>query len=74
MINERSQNSKESDSMYSLFVTISVKPEHISEFKKAMLKVAHESINEPDCFRYEVTTDVNDSTKFYIFEVFRNKC
>ncbi len=60
-------------SMFSLFATVNVKPEHLDAFIQANLAVGEGSVREPGCFRYEVLRDRNNSNRFYFYEVFRDE-
>ena len=60
--------------MYSIFVTINVKPEHIEEFKEASLGDAHGSTrDEPGCFRFDIHQDAGIPSRFYLHEVYRDE-
>lgn len=60
--------------MYSIFVTINVKPEHIEAFKKASLGDSKGSVrDEPGCFRFDIHQDKGISSRFYLHEVYRDK-
>ncbi len=51
--------------MYSIFVTINVKPEHIEAFKKASLGDSKGSVrDEPGCFRFDIHQDKGISSRF----------
>ena len=60
--------------MYSIFVTINVKPEHIEEFKEAGLGDAQGSTrDEPGCFRFDIHQDAGIPSRFYLHEVYRDE-
>ena len=60
--------------MYSIFVPIKVKPEHIDEFAQASAIEGQGAVrDEPGCFRFEVLTDSSDPAQFYFYEVFRDE-
>jgi autoinducer 2-degrading protein len=60
--------------MYSIFVTINVKPEHIETFKEASLGDAQGSTrDEPGCFRFDMHQDPDISSRFYLYEVYRDE-
>ena len=60
--------------MFSIFVTINVKPEHIGEFKEASLGDSEGSTrDEPGCFRFDIHEDVNIPSRFYLHEVYRDE-
>ena len=59
--------------MYSIFVTINIKPEHVEAFKAASLGDAQGSVrDEPGCFRFDINEDVDNASRFYLYEVYRN--
>ena len=60
--------------MYSIFVTVNVKPEHIEEFKEASLGDAQGATrDEPGCFRFDMHQDVGIASRFYLHEVYRDE-
>ena len=60
--------------MFSIFVTINVKPEHIAEFKEASLGDSEGSTrDEPGCFRFDIHEDVDIPSRFYLHEVYRDE-
>ena len=60
--------------MYSIFVTINIKPENVGEFKQASLGDAQGSVrDEPGCFRFDINQDVQTSSRFYLYEVYRDE-
>ena len=60
--------------MYSIFVTINIKPEHVEDFKQASLGDAEGSVrDEPGCFRFDINQDVDNSSRFYLYEVYRDE-
>ena len=60
--------------MYSIFVTINVKPERIGEFMAASLGDAQGSTrDEPGCFRFDIHQDVEVPSRFYLHEVYRDE-
>jgi quinol monooxygenase YgiN len=67
---EQSQESK--PSMYSLFVTIHIQPQHSETVFQATMDIAEASVTEPGCFRYDVLRDSENPATIYIFEVFRD--
>ncbi len=57
--------------MYSIFVTIDVKPENIDEFAQASLGDAQGSVrDEPGCFRFDIHQDTSVPSRFYLYEVY----
>ena len=60
--------------MYSIFVTINVKSEHIEEFKQASLGDAQGATrDEPGCFRFDMHQDAEIPSRFYLHEVYRDE-
>ena len=55
--------------MYSIFVTIDVKPEHVEEFTQASFGDARGSVrDEPGCFRFDINQDQEIPGRFYLYE------
>jgi (4S)-4-hydroxy-5-phosphonooxypentane-2,3-dione isomerase len=54
-------------------VYVTVKPEHIDDFIKAMLANHTESVKEPGNLRFDVLQDSNDPCKFMIYEVYETE-
>jgi len=69
--NEQSQEPE--SSMYSLFVTIHIQPEHSETVFQATMDIAEASVTEAGCFRYDVLRDSENPATIYIFEVFRDR-
>ena len=60
--------------MYSIFVTINVKPEHLEAFQAASLGDAHGSVrDEPACFRFDINQHAEIPTRFHLYEVYRDE-
>lgn len=60
--------------MYSVFVTIDVKPECLEDFEKASLNDARGSVgNESGCFRFDILRDNSLDSRFYLYEVYRDE-
>ena len=60
--------------MYTLIVTIQIKPEHRDSFIEAMLEDARISLrNEQGVVRFDMHQDEEDPNRFYMYEVFRDK-
>jgi len=60
--------------MFSLFVTIQIKPEHRDAFIEATMGNAIGSNNdEPGCLRFEVLQDSQDPNKVYLYEVYKDR-
>ena len=60
--------------MYSIFVTINVKQEHLEPFTEASFGDAQGSVrDEPGCFRFDILQDKSLPTRFYLYEVYRDE-
>ena len=60
--------------MFSIFVTINVKEEHLDEFTQASFGDAQGSVrDEPGCFRFDINEDADVPTRFYLYEVYRDE-
>lgn len=60
--------------MYSIFVTINIKPAHIDEFKEASLGDAHGATrDEPGCFRFDMLQNAEIPSRFHLYEVYRDE-
>ena len=60
--------------MYTLLVTIHIKPERRDEFLNSMLGDARGSVmNEPGCLRFDVIQDEADANTIYLYEVYRDQ-
>lgn len=60
--------------MYTLIVSIEVKPEHRQDFVKAALQDGHDSLlNEPGTQRFEVIEDERNPNRFILSEVYADK-
>ena len=60
--------------MYSIFVTINIKPEHINEFTEASFGDAQGSVrDEPGCFRFDIHQDAEVPSRFHLYEVYRDE-
>ena len=59
--------------MFSVFVTINIKPGCAEEFTQASLGDAQGSVrDEPGCFRFDILRDVENPDRFYLYEVYRD--
>ena len=57
--------------MYSIFVTIRIKPGCAEEFTRASLGDAEGSVrDEPNCLRFDIHQDPEDPNCFYLYEVY----
>ena len=62
------------DSMYSIMVAISVKPEHREAFIEASTAEAKGVIDsEPGVFQFHMLVDESNPNRFFFFEIFRNQ-
>jgi autoinducer 2-degrading protein len=59
--------------MYIVAVTIVVQPNKVEDFKRAILDNAKNTRLEVDNFRFDVCQAEDDSTRFMLYEVYRNK-
>lgn len=60
--------------MYAVFVTIDVLADHVEEFTEASFRDAQGSVrDEPGCFRFDILRDGEKSTRFYLYEVYRDE-
>ncbi len=60
--------------MYSILVTIHIKPEFREPFLESMLDDARGSVNdEPGCFRFDVLQDDKNPNTIYLYEVYRDR-
>ena len=60
--------------MFSIFVTINVKEEHLDEFTQASFGDAQGSVrDEPGCFRFDINQDADVPARFYLYEVYRDE-
>ena len=60
--------------MYSIFVTINVRPEHVDAFTKATILEAQGTVRgEPGCFQFHMLKDPTKPSRFYFFEIFRDQ-
>jgi autoinducer 2-degrading protein len=59
--------------MYVVAVTVHVKPEHVGSFLQATLENARSSRQEPGNVRFDVLQAEEDSTRFLLYEVYRDK-
>ena len=60
--------------MYSIFVTINIRPEHIDAFVEASVGDAQGSTrDEPGCLRFDMHQDAENPARFYLYEVYRDE-
>jgi len=60
--------------MYSIFVTINIKAEHINEFTEASFGDAQGSVrDESGCFRFDIHQDAEVPSRFHLYEVYRDE-
>jgi autoinducer 2-degrading protein len=54
-------------------VQLQIKPEFREQFVAAVTEDGlHSTRDEPGCLRFDAIQDVTDSTKFYLYEVYRD--
>ena len=57
--------------MVTASVEFEVKPEHVAEFRKAMLQQTRDSLkNEPGLRQFDVNFDPKDDRKVFLYEVY----
>ena len=60
--------------MYTLFVTLDVHPDKLDEFVDAISVNAAASLrDEPGCLVFDVHQDIEDRTRFYLYEVYSDE-
>lgn len=60
--------------MFTLFVSVKVKPEMRDQFLAAMEEDATGSVrDEPGCLRFDVLQDLSDPDRYYFYEVYRDE-
>lgn len=53
-------------------VFIHVKPDKVEAFKTAAIENARQSIQEPGCARFDVIQQLDDPTRFVLYEAYRS--
>ena len=62
------------DSMYAIFGSMDVKPEHVEAFRDATVHEARGTVrDEPGVFQFHILTDTDNPNRFYYFEIFRDE-
>jgi quinol monooxygenase YgiN len=57
--------------LFVLIAEMQVKPDTVEQFIPLILANAHASVqNEPGCYQFDVTQQVDDPTKFIFYEVY----
>ena len=56
-----------------LVVTVKVQPEFVAKLKPAMLENAAQSVQEEDCYQFDVIVSQDDENTFMFYEVYRNE-
>ena len=57
--------------MHIVLVMVTVRPEMLEEFERALLHNARESVaRDPGCLRFDVCQQADDPTKWALFEVY----
>lgn len=60
--------------MYTLVVTIRIKPEYRERYLESMLDDARGSVrDEPGCLRFDVLIDNEDPNTIYLYEVYKDE-
>ena len=60
--------------MYTLLVTIEIKPEFRDRFIDEMvLNAKGAAEDEPGCYQFDVVQDASDPNKLYLYEVYRDR-
>jgi autoinducer 2-degrading protein len=59
--------------MYIVCVTIWVKPDHVEEFIQATAKNHQGAVKEPGCLRFDVLQAEENPSRFFLYEVYRDK-
>lgn len=57
--------------MFIVLFHVRVKPEFVDAFRQATLENARHSVQEPGCARFDVIQQLDDPTRFVLFEVYR---
>lgn len=60
-----------SNTMLIVQVLVRVKPDAVEAFRAASIENARASLREPGVARFDVIQDVEDPTRFVLFEVYR---
>ena len=57
--------------MHIVLVLVTVKPEMLDEFERALLHNARESVaHDPGCLRFDVCQQLDDPTRWVLYEVY----
>lgn len=59
--------------MYVVCVTVYVKPPFVEQFKAAILENARNTRHEPGNLRFDVLQEEETPTRFFLYEVYREK-
>ena len=60
--------------MFSIFVTINVKPDRVDEFTQASFGDAQGSVrDESGCYRFDIHQDAENLNRFYLYEVYQDE-
>ena len=60
--------------MFSIFVTINIKPESVEDFTQASFGDAQGSVrDEPGCFRFDIHRNAEVPNRFHLYEVYRDE-
>jgi quinol monooxygenase YgiN len=58
--------------MLIVLVYVHVKPEYVDQFREATLENVRNSIQEPGIARFDFMQEVEDNTRFTLYEVYRD--
>jgi (4S)-4-hydroxy-5-phosphonooxypentane-2,3-dione isomerase len=57
--------------LHIVLVLVTVKPEMLDEFERALLHNARESVaHDPGCLRFDVSRQIDDPTRWVLYEVY----
>ena len=60
--------------MFSIFVTIHIKPNFIDQFTEASFGDARGSVrDEPECYRFDIHQSAESPNRFHLYEVYRDE-
>ncbi len=56
-----------------LVVTVKVQPEFVAKLKPAMLENAAQSVQEGNCYQFDVIVSQDDANTFMFYEVYKDE-
>ena len=56
-----------------LVVTVKVQPEFVAKLKPAMLENAAQSVQEENCYQFDVIVSQDDENTFMFYEVYKDE-